>query len=86
MLGISKVIFGEGGINKSSIVDMDGEYRMTNGALAIKVDTKKEAEGVKKALDSDKFNKFIKSCCWSIYRIEWRVFRYLRKDFYKEFI
>ena len=82
--GISKVIFGETGIY-NSIIDKKGKYGMTNGCMAI-VENKNNLEDIKKCLESDKFKEILNACSWSNYRIEWRLFSYLRKDFYKHFI
>ncbi len=85
--GISKVIFGESGINSNSIIDMDGKYGMTQGAMAIEVSSIKEARQVKKALDNPKFEDLLRTACsWSNFRIDWRLFKMFRKDFWKEFI
>ena len=35
---------------------------------------------------SIEFKNIIKSCLWGNFRIDWRLFTYFRKDFYKEFI
>jgi hypothetical protein len=35
---------------------------------------------------SNVFKKFIDACSWSNYQIDWRLFTYLKKDFWKEFI
>lgn len=83
--GISKIIFGESGLN-DVIIDMDGEYGMTQGAIGIKVDSIEEAISIKEALLSDDFSKFLKSVLWSNFRIDWRLFTQLKKDFWKEFI
>ena len=40
--GVSKVIFGESGIYKP-VIDMEGKYGMTHGAMAIQVDNLEEA-------------------------------------------
>jgi len=82
--GIPKVIFGESGINEV-IIDMNGEYGMTQGAMAIEVNTKEEAEDLKKCLMSENFKEFLSSNMWSNFRIDWRLFSYLKKDFYKQF-
>ena len=37
-------------------------------------------------IKSDKFKDFIKSCMWSNFQIDWRLFTYLKKNFYIEFI
>jgi hypothetical protein len=83
--GIPKVIFGESGIG-DVVVDMCGKYAMTQGAMAIKVDSLEEAKNIKRALLSDNFTKFLESVMWSNFRIDWRLFTYLKKDFWKEFI
>ena len=83
--GISKVIFGESGIN-NTVIDMDGKYGMTQGAIAIIVNNKTEAENISKALLSKNFNNLIKSCIIGNFRIEWRLFTYFKKDFWKQFI
>jgi len=83
--GVSKVIFGESGIYKP-VIDMEGKYGMTHGAMAIKVDNVEEATFISKAIDSDKFDKVIQSCIFSSFRIDWNIFKEFKKDFWKEFI
>lgn len=83
--GISKVIFGESGIYKP-IIDMDGKYGMTHGAMAIQVDNLEEAENICKAIESDEFNKIIQSCLFSSFRIDWNIFKDFKKDFWREFV
>jgi len=84
--GIPKVIFGDADIVYNAILDYDGEYAMTQHAMAIAVSSKEEGEAVKKALESEKFNIFLKACRWSNFQIEHKMFRYFRKDFWKEFV
>jgi len=81
---IPKVIFGDSGIN-NIIIDKDGIYGMTQHAIGINDDIE-NLENIKKALESDKFKNILKSCLWSNFQIDWRLFTYFRKDFYKEFI
>lgn len=83
--GIPKVIFGDSGIY-DAIIDMNGDYGMTQHSMAIEVSTSEEAENIKKALVSDDFTKFLKTVMWSNFQIDWRLFSYLKKDFWKEFI
>ena len=83
--GVSKVIFGDTGMN-DVIIDMDGEYCMTNHSMAIQVDTLEEAESIKEALLSDKFKLVLKACSWSNFMIDWNLFKYFKKDFWKEFL
>ena len=83
--GVSKVIFGESGIYKP-VIDMEGKYGMTNGAMAIQVDNLEEATFISKVIESDKFDKVIQSCLFSSFRIDWNIFKEFKKDFWKEFI
>jgi hypothetical protein len=82
--GISKIIFGESGLF-DVVIDMEGEYGMTQCAMAIKVDSLEEAENIKSVLLSEDFSEFLKTVIWSNFRIDWRLFEYLKKDFWKEF-
>jgi hypothetical protein len=83
--GTSKVIFGDAGIN-DVIIDINGKYGMTQHAIAIKVYDLDEANALKKALLSVKFKDLLKSCSFSNFQIDWRMFMYFKKDFWKEFI
>ena len=82
--GIKKVIFGDSGINEP-IVDINGEYGMTQHAMGIKVDSLDEANTIKNVLMGDNFSKFLESVMWSNFQIDWRLFTFLKKDFYNYF-
>lgn len=79
---VPKVIFAESGLN-DVIIDMSGRYGMTSHAFAIEVDNEEEALEIKKCLLSDRFKEIIKSCSWGNFAIDWRLFTYFKKDFYK---
>ena len=79
---IKKVIFGESGIY-NPIIDIDGKYAMSQGAMAISIDNIHEGNKLSKFLCSSVFNKIIKACLWSSFRIEWSMFRDLKKNFYE---
>jgi hypothetical protein len=81
--GIKKVIFGDSGIY-NSIIDMEGKYGMTQHSMAIQIKNKNEGNEIKKVLDSEEFKKILKSCSWSNFQIDWRLFTYFKKIFYKE--
>ena len=59
---------------------------MTQHAMAIRVNTIEEANNIKISLTSKKFTKFLESVMWSNFQIDWRLFTYLKRDFWKEFI
>jgi hypothetical protein len=82
---IPKVIFGDSGIY-NAVVDFDGLYGMTQHAVAIKVDSLSEANMIKQAIESKKFKQLLSDCSWSNYQIDWRLFTYFKKDFWKEFV
>jgi hypothetical protein len=80
--GVKKVIFGESGIY-NPIIDIDGKYAMSQGAMAIIINDIKEGEKLSKFLCSSIFNRIIKACLWSSFRIEWGMFKDLKKNFYE---
>ena len=85
MFGIKKIIFGTAGINEP-LNDKNGEYGMTEHAMAIKYNTETEANNIIKCLKSDKFLDLINACNWSSFLLDWRLFTYFKKNFYLEFI
>ncbi len=85
LFGVPKVIFGESGINDNIVVDKTGKYGMTQEAIGIS-DNINNLEKIKKALESEKFAEILNACSWSNFRIDWRLFTYLKQDFWKEFL
>jgi len=84
--GVSKVIFGDSDTITSVIIDMDGKYGITDHGIGAAVSSRTEADGLKRALESSKFNDVLKACRWSQFQIDWRLFTLFRADFWKEFI
>lgn len=85
MFGISKVIFGDSGIN-NVIVDLDGKFGMTQHSMGISISSSKEAEELKQTLESDKFKEVLNALSFGNYGIDWRIFTYFKPDFYKDFL
>lgn len=83
--GISKVIFGDNGLN-DVVIDLNGEYGMSENSMAIQVDNLQEACNIKNALLSNKFNDIIKSMMFGNFRIDWRIFSSFKRDWWKEYI
>ena len=89
MVGVPKVIFGESGINKV-IIDLEGKYGLTQSAIGLRIpgvnpeEQKGEAERMAAALESDIFHDILDAMSFSNFRIDWRMFLYLRPDFYKD--
>jgi hypothetical protein len=81
---IPKVIFGNSGPH-SAVLNKKGEYCMTEHAMAI-ADKKENLEKILRALKSDKMKRLFAATLWSSFQIEWRMFSYFRKDFFKYFL
>ena len=56
---------------------------MTEHAMAIEISSKKEGDELKKYLLSENFKEVLKACKWGNFQIDWRLFTYFKKDFYK---
>ena len=83
--GVPKVIWSNGKAS-NPIIDKDGKYGLTQFAYAI-VDDVENLENIKKAMCSDKFQNFMKSCDMnSGNRFNRKVLSMFKKDFWKEFI
>lgn len=83
--GISKVIFGQAGIN-DVVIDMKGKYGLTDNAIGIKIINMKDACQLKNVLMNVKFNNIIKSCSFGNFRIDWRLFTMFKQNFWQEFL
>ena len=81
MFGISKVIFGESGINEP-LIDLQGKYGMTQQAMAIPIKNKEDSKKLSIFLKSNYFKNILSSCMWSNYRIDWRLFTYFKRNFW----
>jgi len=83
--GVAKVIFGDSGIT-DPIVDGAGEYGMTHHAMALTIAN--EAEGVLLARSLQHVDLFsvIDSCSYSLYSMDWNMFRYFKKDFWRKYV
>ena len=80
--GIPKVIFGESGIN-DVIIDISGEYGMTEGAMAIPIESQKDAETLKKYITGEDFRNILNACSWGNFRIERSLFESFKKGFWR---
>ena len=56
---------------------------MSQGAMAIVINNFKEGQQLSKVLSSSVFEKILKACLWSSFRIEWGMFKDLKKNFYE---
>jgi hypothetical protein len=73
--------------NPYAFVDFDGKYGMGTNVFAIGVETKNEGDLVAKAINSKKFmDQVLKSTKWGNFQIDYRMFKYFKKDFWKYFV
>jgi len=82
---VPKVIMGTGRY-LYPVIDMKGEYGMTQNAFGIKVRSLKEATIIKKAIESEKFREIIRATKWGNFQTDWRMFKYFKKDFWRNFV
>lgn len=81
--GVSKIIFGQSNKLNCVVKDLQGEYGMTDNAMAIQVAKPTDADFIEKVLGGSKFKNILDACSWGNFRIDWRLFLYFRSDFYK---
>ena len=55
-------------------------------SFGIKISDKEEGDNIVKAINTDEFKDIIKYTKWNTFQTEWKMFKYLKKDFWKEFI
>jgi hypothetical protein len=79
--GVKKVIFGDSGI-KTPVIDMKGEYGMTQHAMALVIENKAEADHVLTFLKSNFFHNILLACMWANFQIDWRLFTYFKQKFW----
>jgi hypothetical protein len=66
-----------------TLLDLNGDYGMTECCFAIVCSSAEEANKINEALNSEAFAEVVKSTKWSNYKIEYKMFEYLRKDFWR---
>lgn len=68
------------------INDYKGEYGMTENSFGLSISSKKEGELICKALTSDKFKKIVRDTKWAGFQVDYKMFTYFKKDFWKYFV
>lgn len=79
--GVSKVLLTFGR-HQYPYNDYKGEYGMSQIIYGLPIKNKKEGDDIVKAINSSTFKDILKYSKWNIFNTEWRMFNYLRKDFY----
>lgn len=65
------------------INDYEGKYGMSQLTFGIPIQTKTEGNHILKAINSDVFKEIIKATKWGAFQTDWRMFHYIKPDFYK---
>lgn len=83
--GIKKVVLSFGEF-QYPYNDYDGKYGMSQICYGLEIKSKEEGDNICKAINSDSFKDILKYTKWSTFQTDWRMFKYFKKDFWKEFI
>ena len=82
--GVKKVILSFGR-HQYPYNDWKGEYGMSQICYGLEIENEEEGEKIVNAIKSDKFKDILKYTKWSTFQTDWRMFKYFKKDFWKEF-
>lgn len=66
--------------------DYEGKYGMSELTFGIPITSKEEGDQIVEAINSDRFKEIIKATKWGAFQTEYKMFKYFRPDFYKEFL
>ena len=83
--GVSKVILSFGR-HQYPYNDWEGKYGMSHNCYGLEIQSKEEGDFIVKAINSKKFKEILKYTKWSTFQTDWRMFKYFKVDFWKEFI
>lgn len=66
--------------------DYEGEYGMTQVTYGLEIDNQEEGDRMCEAINTDEFKSIIKYTKWTVFHTDWRMFKYFKKDFWREFV
>ena len=83
--GVSKVILN---VNENQYPenDYDGKYGMSELSFGIPITSKKQGDCIVEAINTDEFKEIIKATKWGAFQTDYKMFKYFRPDFYKDFL
>ena len=83
--GVPKVIlnFNE---QQYPVNDFDGTYGMSQISFGIPISSKEEGDLIVRAMNTERFKEIIKATKWGAFQTEYKMFKYFKPDFYKEFL
>lgn len=82
MFGVSKIILN---VNEKQypINDSTGKYGMSQLSFGIPIKNQEEGEKMIRCIEGDTFQEIIKATKWGSFQTDYRMFHYLRPDFYR---
>jgi hypothetical protein len=83
--GVPKVLLNMNR-NQYPVNDFEGKYGMSQYTFAIPIQTKEEGDLIVRAINTDRFKEIIKATKWGAFQTEYKMFKYFKPDFYKEFL
>jgi hypothetical protein len=83
--GVSKIIFNGYGAWNKPVLDVEGKYGMSQVIFALPVASEKQGKKMIKFFNQERLKMFSEDLSWATSRpfIFWKLFRNIRKDFYK---
>jgi hypothetical protein len=66
--------------------DYEGKYGMSQIVFGLPITSKEEGDQMVEAMNTDDFKKIIKATKWGTFQTDYRMFKYFKPDFYKEFL
>lgn len=65
--------------------DYEGKYGMSQLTFGIPISSKEEGDQIVEAINTDRFKEIIRATKWGAFQTDYRMFKYFRPDFYKQF-
>jgi hypothetical protein len=85
MFGVPKVLLNKNE-NQYPVNDFEGKYGMSELTFGIPITSKKQGDDIVKAINTDEFKEIIKATKWGAFQTEYKMFKYFKPDFYKQFL
>ena len=59
---------------------------MTQVTYGLEIDNQEEGDRMCEAINTDEFKSIIKYTKWTVFHTDWRMLKYFKKDFWREFV
>jgi hypothetical protein len=81
--GWKKVILSSNEVIRHPINDFEAKYGISNNTFGIAINSEKQGNELIKAITSEFFTKVIEATKWQTFQIDYHMFKYFDKNFYK---